>query len=140
MPEPPMMPRTACVMLTPLIGPSYASFIGRLKWEGRRKSRRLRGAKLAGDHALKRGDRLEILRRDLVLRNGEIELGIDAEHQIDHVHRGQSDIDQRRIRGHLGGNRILLEDSLHQDHDPVTNVDIKAWHRWPHHSRWKRPL
>src|SRR5689334_6985298 len=37
--------------------------------------RRLRRAKLAGDHALERRDRLEILRRDLVLRNGEIELG-----------------------------------------------------------------
>src|SRR5579871_1016607 len=34
-------------------------------------SRRLRGAKLACDHPLQRRDRLEILRRDLVLRNCE---------------------------------------------------------------------
>src|SRR5580700_9863972 len=130
MPEPPMMPRTACVMLFPLVGLSYASFRTALEWDWRVKLRRLRGAKLAGDHALQGRDRLEILRRDLVLRNGEIELGFDAEHQIDHVHRGQPDIDQRRIRRHLGGNRVLLEDTLHQDRDPVSNVGIKAWHRW----------
>src|SRR5581483_4465888 len=120
MPDPPMMPRTACVILTPLIGLSYASFAADLEErflviaseakqsiEPQARSgllrrcaprnddwrifelRRLRGAKLAGDHALQRHDRLEILRRDLGLRNGEIELGFDAEHQIDNVHRGQ---------------------------------------------------
>src|ERR1700749_3449293 len=138
MPEPPMMPRTAFVMLTPPIGLSYASFIGLLKWEGRRKSRRLRGAQLACDHALQGRDRLEILRRDLVLRDGEIELGFDAEHEVDHVHRGQPDVDQRCVRRHFGHKRILLEDSLHQGYDPIPNVGIKTWHCRPHHSRSKR--
>ena len=76
-----------------------------------------------------RFDRLEILRRDLGLRNREIELGFDAEHQIDHVHRGQPDIHQPRVRIELHGNRILLEDRLDQRKDPALNVGVKGLHR-----------
>src|SRR5690348_17856126 len=99
MPEPPMMPRTACVMLAPRRWKELCQFYRRFEMGRATQLRRLRSAKLACDHELQGRDRLEILRRDLVLRDGEIELGFDTEHQIDHVHRGQPDVDQRRIRG-----------------------------------------
>jgi hypothetical protein len=69
---------------------------------------------LACDQALQRCDRLEILRRDLILRDHEIELGFDTEHQIDHVHRGETDVHQQRAGSDFGGNRILFEDRRHQ--------------------------
>lgn len=43
-------------------------------------------------HPLDRVDGLKVLRRDIGLRNGQIEFGLDLEHQLDHVHRRQSGI------------------------------------------------
>jgi len=59
-------------------------------------------------------DRLEIFRRDFRLRNSEIELGLDGEHQIDHVHRRQSDIDQQRLRIEIGYDCVLVKDGADQ--------------------------
>src|SRR5690242_8015211 len=181
MPEPPMMPRTACAMLAPFRWIELCQFYGgfgrtvhrhrerpvyarcasyarlgvRRSASARRSEAihlsacgamdcfvasllamttlelsRLRRAKLSGHQAFKGGDRLEILRRDLVLRNGEVELGLDAEHEIDHVHRGQPDVDQMTIRGDCGGNLVLVENPLHQGHDPVPNIGIDAFHHY----------
>src|ERR1700751_4820707 len=105
MPEPPIMPSTAFDMLTPSSRQrSYASFEtdlechenGRLPSSGRARTpdpgvtSRMSGRlpQLACDQALQRFDRLEVFRRDLVLRDGEVEFSFNAEHQVDHVHRG----------------------------------------------------
>ena len=74
---------------------------------------------LIDDHLLQRIDRLEILRRDFRLRNREIELGFHTEHQVDHIHRRQSDIHQQRFRIDLGRDRVLREDRLDDSKDPV---------------------
>jgi hypothetical protein len=92
-----------------------------------RRSGRL-GLQLADDHRLKRVDRLKILRRDLRLRDRQIEFGFDAEHQIDHVHRRQPDIHQPRFRTDFCSNRVLLEDGLDQIKDPIPNVGVEALH------------
>ena len=73
------------------------------------KSGRLHQLELAFNHPLERFDRLKIFRRDLVLWNCEVELGLHAEHQIDHVRRGQTDIDQTRARGDIGCDLILRD-------------------------------
>src|SRR5581483_10750384 len=104
MPEPPMMPRIAFVMISPLsLGESVAAFCDRSdvlahpSFRGMRsmnpESRdsglgpsgplgmtamlRGRGLQLGQHHSSQRLDRLEILRRDLMLRNREIELRFD---------------------------------------------------------------
>src|SRR5262245_51978540 len=51
-------------------------------------------SELADDHPLQRSHRLEILRADLNLGDREVELGLDLQHQRNHIHRAQSDIDQ----------------------------------------------
>jgi hypothetical protein len=70
------------------------------------------------------------------LWNREIELGFDSEHQVDHVHRGQTDIHEQRGRLKIGSNRILFEDGfdeskqsaldiasgLHFDFSPVVSI------------------
>ena len=78
------------------------------------------------DHPFQRFDRLEILRRDLGLRNREVEFGFDREHQVDHVHRGQPDIHQPRFGSDVGCDRVLLEDRLDEGKDTVLNVGAKA--------------
>ena len=47
---------------------------------GRLESGRLLGPQLMDDHQFQRFDRLEIFRRDLILRNREIEFGLDRQH------------------------------------------------------------
>ena len=83
---------------------------------------------LARDHPFKRLNRLEIFRRDLVLGNREVEFSFNAQHQIDHVHRSQTDIDQPRIRRNLGIDRILHEDRLDQRNDAITDIGVKTLH------------
>ena len=88
-----------------------------------------RRLQLGDDHPLQRLDGLEILRRDLGLGNREVELGLDAEHQIDHVHRGQAGVDELRLRRDVGAERVLREDALHQLDDAISHVGIEGLHR-----------
>ena len=76
-----------CVYLSRLRGREFTTVV--------EISSRLFGLQLTGDHRLQRFDRLEIFRCDRVLRNREIESSLDRQHQVDHVHRRQPDIDQR---------------------------------------------
>jgi hypothetical protein len=92
-------------------------------WSGRRPQ-----FELGSDHPFQRFNRLEILRRNLGLRDCEIEFRFHAEHQIDHIHRRQPDIHQSRFRINLDGNRVLFEDRLDENQDPVLNVGIKSLH------------
>ena len=77
-------------------------------------------------HHLQRLHRLEILGRDLGLRKGEIELGFDLEHQLDHIHRAQSDIYQPRLRVEIGGDRVLLEDTPDDGKNAVLDAGGKV--------------
>src|SRR5271169_1792017 len=94
----------------------------------RRRSGRRCKLQLSEDHPLQRFDRLEILRRDLRLRDREIEFRLHAKHQIDHVHRRQSDVHQQRFRSQLGRDRILFEDRLDESKDAVLNIGIDGLH------------
>src|SRR6267142_5947677 len=93
------------------------------------------GSELVEDQPLQRLHRLEILGRNLGLRKGEIELGFDLEHQGDHVHRVQSDIYQPRLRVHIGGDRVLLEDAPDDEKNTVLNAGAKVLHFNPYPSR-----
>src|SRR5579871_3832925 len=170
MPEPPIIPSTALVMLTPPSREtSYASFSPNLEWAttslrakqsrvDRKRlnrfvaepvtgcaSRRPVGSsqwrheaiqrsksgglpQLTHDHPFKRLDRLEIFRRDLVLRNREVEFGFNAQHQIDHVHRGQTDIDEPGIGRNFRIDLILLKDRLDQRDDAIADIGVKTLH------------
>jgi hypothetical protein len=87
-----------------------------------------RRLELSNDHLLQRFDRLEIVRCDFSLRDGEIELCLNAEHQIDHVHRRQSGIDQERFHTNLGLDRVVLEDRPDDSKDPILNIEIGWLH------------
>jgi hypothetical protein len=91
-------------------------------------SRRLFGLQLACNHPLQRPDRLEILGRDLSLRDREIEFGFDRQHQVDHVHRGQPDIHQPRLGVHFRHDRVLFEDRLDQRKDPALDIGVEVLH------------
>jgi hypothetical protein len=80
------------------------------------------------DHQFQRFYRLEILWRDLRLRDCEIEFGFYTEHQIDHIHRRQPDIHQSRFRTNVGSNRVLFEDRLDENQNPVLNVGVNPLH------------
>ena len=77
---------------------------------------------LIDDHLLQRFHGLEILRGDFRLRDREIELGFHTEHQVDHIHRRQSDVHKQRFRIDLGRDRVLREDRLDESKDPVFHI------------------
>jgi hypothetical protein len=77
---------------------------------------------------LQRRNGSEVFRSDHGLRNREIELSLNAEHQVDHVHRRQADIDQERFRVNFGGDRVLDQDRSHECNNPVPNIGVAAWH------------
>src|SRR3569833_138309 len=137
MPEPPIMPNTACVMLTsPLRGRTMPVLTTNENSAGGREN--FRSAipfssrlQLFRDKLLQRLQGLEVLRRNQLLRNGEIELGLEPEHQIDHDHRHQSDNDQQRNRSDNRGDRILRENVAHQCRDPAANLTIDVLHAEP---------
>ena len=88
----------------------------------RRRSGRRCARQLTDNQPGQRFDRLKIFRRDLGLRDGEIKLGLDGEHQIDHVHRRQTDIHQQGCRLEIGGNRVLLEDGFDESEQPALDI------------------
>jgi hypothetical protein len=83
----------------------------------------LLSSELIEDHQLQRLHRLEILRLDLKLGNHKIELGFDLQHQRDHIHRVQSDIDQSRLRVDINSYRVLIENAP----DERKNAILDAW-------------
>jgi hypothetical protein len=48
--------------------------------------------------------------------------------QVDHVHRGQADLDETHIRRDIRGERILFEDALHQLDDAIRHIGVERLH------------
>jgi len=123
----------------PLFSDSSLAADGWQLCRGERRSGRGCWRKLTDDQRLQRFDRLEIFGRDFRLWNGEIELRLDGEHQIDHVHRCQTDIHQQGCRVELGCDRILVENGFDESKQPALDVSVLGLHFSSHLSASNSP-
>jgi hypothetical protein len=86
------------------------------------------GPELAEDHRFQRPHRFEILGCDRALGKHDFELGLDLEHQRDHVHRPQPDVHQMRIRMHVSGDVVRFQYAFDDGKNTAPNFGDRYCH------------